>query len=155
MRELRVQHAAMATALLLQLVLVAFGIVRTDTVVNVNNFFPFADKLWHCIYYGVLALLLWHATGRRALASSMLLVCFALVDEAIQAMTPGRSASVIDLAFDVAAGLAVIATARLRPTRVNALAVRGSLKSRHGSSPSEEPMAEGISREMRQNHGKP
>lgn len=106
------QWAALAAALVLQLALIVFGIVRTDTVVRVNNIFPFADKLWHCIYYALLGALLWHASRRNLPLASLLLVSFAVADEAVQAITPGRSASSIDLAIDIAVGLGAIAVGR-------------------------------------------
>lgn len=108
----RMQWAAAAAALLLQLALIVFGIVRTDTVVRINNVFPFADKLWHCIYYAALGLLLWHAARRSWLLALVLLTSFAVVDEAIQAVTPGRSASSIDLLVDIAFGIGAITVAR-------------------------------------------
>lgn len=108
----RAQWVALTAALSLQLALIVFGIVRTDTVVRVNNIFPFADKLWHCIYYALLGLLLWHASRRRWLLASVLLASFAIVDEAIQAITPGRSASPIDLLVDIGVGICAIGISR-------------------------------------------
>lgn len=104
--------AALIAALVLQLALIVFGIMRTDTVVRVNNVFPFADKLWHCIYYALLGVLLWHASRRNTVVASMLLASFAIADEAIQAFTPGRSASSIDLVVDLVMGISAIFAAR-------------------------------------------
>lgn len=107
-----VQLIAATAALLLQLALIVFGVVRTDTVARINNIFPFADKVWHGVYYALLAALLWQATGRRWAVASLLLASFAIADEAIQALTPGRSASALDLLIDVGVGLGAIAAAR-------------------------------------------
>lgn len=110
--ERRAQWLAATAALVLQLSLIVFGVLRTDTVVHVNNIFPFADKLWHALYYALLALLLWHASRRRVLPAMGLLLAFAVADETVQALTPGRSASLIDFCIDIAVGAATIAAAR-------------------------------------------
>ena len=90
-------------AVVLQLCLVVFGIVRTDTVVHVNHLFPFADKVWHLLWYGGVVVLLWIALSGRAFAVFVIAAAFGVFDEGVQALTPGRSADLADLAVDITA----------------------------------------------------
>jgi len=92
----------------LQLCLVVFGIVRTDTVVHVNHLFPFADKVWHLLWYGGIAVLLWTALPGRALAVLAIAAAFGALDEGVQEFTPGRSAEFGDLLTDIAAACIVV-----------------------------------------------
>jgi VanZ family protein len=68
------------------------------------------DKVWHCLAYGALTLLLWIATdGRRPLlvvAAVMLLGGF---DELRQAWLPSRSADPLDFLADLAAAFVTAA----------------------------------------------
>ena len=102
-RPLATRCASVMLAVALQLCLVVFGIVRTDTVVHVNHLFPFADKAWHLLWYGGVAVLIWIALSGRALAVLMIAAAFAVLDEGVQAITPGRSADLADLAVDLTA----------------------------------------------------
>lgn len=102
-RQVTTRCALATLAVVLQLCLVVFGIVRTDTVVHVNHLFPFADKAWHLLWYGGVVVLLWIALGGRALAVLVIAAAFAVLDEGVQAFTPGRSADLADLAVDIAA----------------------------------------------------
>ena len=94
--------------MVLQLSLIVFGIVRTSTVVHVNHLFPFADKLWHLIWYGGVAVLLWIALSGRGLVVLAIAAAFGVLDEGVQAFTPGRSAELADLSIDIAAGCIVV-----------------------------------------------
>lgn len=100
-------RSALAVAIGLHVSLITFGILRTQSVVRANHLFPFADKLWHALYYALLAMLL-HAVFRHRIFAAAVLALFAVVDEAVQSATPGRSASLLDLAVDLLAGMAVI-----------------------------------------------
>ena len=102
------RRASGTLAVVLQLCLIVFGIVRTDTVVHVNHLFPFADKVWQLVWYGGLAVLLWIALRGRALAVLAITAAFGLLDEGVQAFTPGRSANIEDLSIDIVAGCVVV-----------------------------------------------
>lgn len=61
-------------------------------------------KSGHIIAYGVLALLAWRA--RRSFVAAMLIVvCVAVTDESMQAMTATRAGSAYDVVLDSCAGL--------------------------------------------------
>lgn len=111
----QLKRASGALAVVLQLCLVVFGIVRTDDVVHINHLFPFADKFWHLMWYGGIAALLWIARDGRALAVLAIAAAFAAIDEGVQALTPGRSADLMDLSIDIAAVcIAVVALSSKR-----------------------------------------
>lgn len=104
----RLAQASASLAVVLQLCLIVFGIVRTETVVHVNHLFPFADKVWHLMWYGGIAALFWIALRGRALAVLAIVAAFGLLDEGVQAVTPGRSADLADLSMDILAGCIVV-----------------------------------------------
>lgn len=66
--------------------------------------FPGADKVFHALAYGVLALLIAYALEARRARASAIAVLVATVygatDEAHQALVPGRSPDVLDLVAD-------------------------------------------------------
>lgn len=81
---------------------------QPGTKVHVN---PPLDKVVHLCAFGVLGYLValsagpkrgWHA----AWIAPVLVALYGMADEIHQSFTPGRSASLIDWAFDVAGGLA-------------------------------------------------
>lgn len=105
----QLRRASAISAIVLQLCLIVFGIVRTDTVVHVNHLFPFADKVWHLLWYSGVAVLLWIALPGRVLLVLAIAAAFGALDEGVQAFTPGRSAELADWSVDVAAGCIVVA----------------------------------------------
>ena len=109
-RQVATKRALAMLAVVLQLCLVVFGIVRTDTVVHVNHLFPFADKAWHLLWYGGVVVLVWIALSGRALAVLVVATAFGVLDEGVQAFTPGRSADLADLAVDITAVCLAVAT---------------------------------------------
>lgn len=84
------------------------------------NLEPPWDKLYHAGNFGVLAALLYLATGRAWLAV-LLASLYGVSDELHQAFVPGRSADPADWLADTAGALAAVLLVRLwRRRRVGA-----------------------------------
>ena len=80
---------------------------------NIPRPFAGADKLYHLLEYGLLALLLmraWARMGRYSriqalLATIFVVMLYALMDEFHQFFVPGRYASLLDWVADLAGGV--------------------------------------------------
>jgi VanZ family protein len=85
---------------------------------------PPRDKLFHAANFGVLALLIFFASGRPALAV-LLASLYGAVDELHQATVPGRSADVADWVADtLGAAFAVMLAALWQRRRERARLAR-------------------------------
>lgn len=74
------------------------------------------DKLYHTGNFGVLAALLYPATGRAWLAV-LLASLYGVADEVHQAFVPGRSADALDWLADTVGALAAVTLLQLRQRR--------------------------------------
>ncbi len=105
-----------------------------DSVGKLDPGVPFAFEIAHFIEFAVLAALSYwafRASGRLSLpilwgSVAGFTALYAISDEAHQAFTPGRVPSVIDLAVDVAGGVAGLALADLLLRKILPLAISGS-----------------------------
>ncbi|CAA7603128.1 VanZ-like [Acididesulfobacillus acetoxydans] len=98
-----------------------FTAKNTGTVIEQSTHVPKRDlgsldfvvrKAAHVTVYAVLALLLFYATGKRALLSYGLATLYAASDEFHQIFVPGRTPAVQDVMLDSAAALVMIIVLR-------------------------------------------
>lgn len=80
------------------------------------DFTPPWDKLYHAGNFGVLAALLYPATGRAWLAV-LIASLYGVSDEVHQAFVPGRSADALDWLADTVGALAAVTLLQLRQRR--------------------------------------
>ncbi|CAA7603119.1 VanZ-like [Acididesulfobacillus acetoxydans] len=79
---------------------------------NLKSLNVLVRKTAHVVVYAVLALLLFFATGHRAVLSYGLATLYAASDEFHQIFVPGRTPAVQDVMLDSAAALIVILVLR-------------------------------------------
>jgi hypothetical protein len=77
----------------------------------VTGLFPHADKVVHAGIFGVLAILLYQATG-RALFAVVLTSLFGALDELHQTTVPGRDANVWDWVADTLGAILGVAAVK-------------------------------------------
>ena len=81
--------------------------------VSTPSLFLWQDKLEHIIAFGILSIFICrsfnpktsYTVGNRILITALIITIYGIIDETIQAIIPGRNASIFDLLADILGAL--------------------------------------------------